>query len=462
MKGLGAFQIAHALTSFKQRVSEAPSSYNNHIGVPLTALGMPLNSDVAVFELGTSGPGEIHSLSSMVNPHIRVISDIQPAHLAGFSTQETAEVLKEKLQLFKSARSTDALVFNAANRGVWQNIAGPPGIVSAQQPLWAFGTSHTLCNETLQDLSVALPGVIAIVAVDVRCTLHLDADGGAWMPQTRFKLCWHECGQHHLSCTTSPCQASSSSGVEGGRECSASRSVDVCLPALGVQLASNAALAVATACAWMSIQRNASDYDPFDASSQLTRHRIAREVMRHLETHAWWQTWKMPPGRMTMHQLNEEVIVLDDSYNANPASMMSALKTMGDLEVACNSDVNVRRLCVLGCMAELGSKEQHYHQQAFEAVVGSHGTCAVLWGRAWGHVAVDAQPIETQPQAPQQLERIKWCGSIEDAAVTSYVLEWLTSRSSECRRGTLNIVLLKGSRTQRVERVLELLKTRQL
>ena len=94
----------------------------------------------------------------------------------------------------------------------------------------------------------------------------------------------------------------------------------------------------------------------------------------------------------------------------------------------------------------------------FESAVDLDGSSVILWGKAWRNVVVDQCYTAAREQ-----ERVTWCVSAEGAgAVTDYVIEWLESkRTGSCAR-TLNIVLLKGSRTQQVERVLQLLQTRQL
>ncbi|MBW0454597.1 MAG: UDP-N-acetylmuramoyl-L-alanyl-D-glutamate--2,6-diaminopimelate ligase [Candidatus Kinetoplastibacterium crithidii] len=53
---------------------------NNHIGVPLTILGLKKDHKVGVFELGMNHPGEINTLSGIVKPDIAVITNAQREH----------------------------------------------------------------------------------------------------------------------------------------------------------------------------------------------------------------------------------------------------------------------------------------------------------------------------------------------------------------------------------------------
>jgi UDP-N-acetylmuramoyl-tripeptide--D-alanyl-D-alanine ligase len=73
-------------------------------------------------------------------------------------------------------------------------------------------------------------------------------------------------------------------------------------------------------------------------------------------TDALNQSWQ-PEGRLKLSR--GRYTVLDDSYNASPASMRSAFEAFRELPG--------RRIAVLGSMLELGQDEVRYHQQVGEA-----------------------------------------------------------------------------------------------
>ena len=63
-------------------------------------------------------------------------------------------------------------------------------------------------------------------------------------------------------------------------------------------------------------------------------------------------------GRLNVKQLSSQVRLLDDTYNANVASVKAGIDLL--------SSFSGHRVLVLGDMAELGDKARHYHQEVGE------------------------------------------------------------------------------------------------
>lgn len=80
-------------------VHGSSGSFNNHIGLPLSLFGLERRHECGVFELGMSAPGEIAYLADIAQPHIGVILNVGPAHLAFFSGIE--EVAQSKMELLE-------------------------------------------------------------------------------------------------------------------------------------------------------------------------------------------------------------------------------------------------------------------------------------------------------------------------------------------------------------------------
>jgi UDP-N-acetylmuramoyl-tripeptide--D-alanyl-D-alanine ligase len=59
-------------------------SYNNHTGVPLSLSRMPAESRFGVFEMGMNHAGELAHLTTLVRPHVAIVTAIAPAHTQFF------------------------------------------------------------------------------------------------------------------------------------------------------------------------------------------------------------------------------------------------------------------------------------------------------------------------------------------------------------------------------------------
>lgn len=136
------------------------------------------------------------------------------------------------------------------------------------------------------------------------------------------------------------------------------------------------------------------------------------------------------------------VTVFNDSYNANPDSMIASLNTFKELTK--NSQ---RRVVVLGEMLELGSQTSQLHQEVIDALieVDKHDEVdhALLIGDAWLDSVEDLRKAWGE-------HRVMWSSVLDDEIATV-----------EAKRISIgDAVLLKGSRAVGVERVLDAISQR--
>jgi UDP-N-acetylmuramoyl-tripeptide--D-alanyl-D-alanine ligase len=108
-------------------------------------------------------------------------------------------------------------------------------------------------------------------------------------------------------------------------------------------------------------------------------------------------------GRGERHRIEldgGEALLIDESYNANPASMAATLKSLGEeKEVA-------RRIAVLGPMRELGAHSDALHASLAPAVVSARVDRLILIGE-------EMRPLEQALDGAVQVERV---GSVDEAA----------------------------------------------
>jgi UDP-N-acetylmuramoyl-tripeptide--D-alanyl-D-alanine ligase len=85
-------------------------NFNNHVGVPLTLLAIPVGTHVAVVEMGANHVGEIDALCRIAEPTHGLITNIGKAHLEGFGGLKGVRRGKSELYRFLAEREGVAFV----------------------------------------------------------------------------------------------------------------------------------------------------------------------------------------------------------------------------------------------------------------------------------------------------------------------------------------------------------------
>lgn len=235
-------------------------SYNNHWGVPLTLARLPEDKPYAVFEVGTSAPGEIAPLSTMVAPHVAGITIIGGAHMEGFGTLE--KLAEEKLSISSGLIPGGTLVV-------------PYDIAQKYQHLMPENTLTYSLNSA-------------------KANIYLTHQNG---PQIEANVM----GENVTYTLNTPGQ----------------HMVYNSLLVLGMVAAAKA-----------NVQQAAAKLAEF----------------------------KPVAGRGQHHKI-ANITVIDESFNANPASMKAALQTFKNLPT------EGRKFAILGDMLELGEEEQQRHTE---------------------------------------------------------------------------------------------------
>ncbi|WP_055076143.1 UDP-N-acetylmuramoyl-tripeptide--D-alanyl-D-alanine ligase [Pseudanabaena sp. 'Roaring Creek'] len=85
----------------------------------------------------------------------------------------------------------------------------------------------------------------------------------------------------------------------------------------------------------------------------------------------------LPFGRAQLYELPQDVMILDETYNASPEGMLAALRQLADMPAK-------RHWAVLGTMKELGSMSSQLHRQVGEAIgkLGIEGAIILIDGEA--------------------------------------------------------------------------------
>ncbi len=102
-------ELASAVLSSHYPCHFTKGNFNNHIGVPLTLLAMPPNTEVAIIEMGTNQAGDIEQLCQIALPTHGLLTNIGKEHLEGFGS--LAGVKKAEGELLGFLRDHDGCVF---------------------------------------------------------------------------------------------------------------------------------------------------------------------------------------------------------------------------------------------------------------------------------------------------------------------------------------------------------------
>jgi UDP-N-acetylmuramoyl-tripeptide--D-alanyl-D-alanine ligase len=126
------------------------------------------------------------------------------------------------------------------------------------------------------------------------------------------------------------------------------------------------------------------------------------------------------------------VQIINDCYNANPASMRAALQLLGEWTPA------RERVAVLGDMLELGREAQHMHRDIGRFVAGLPLSRLIVCGDLGREIAAGAKQAGMSHQAIVE---------VADATAAAELLK------KSVRRG--DVVLVKASRGMRMEQIVQ-------
>jgi UDP-N-acetylmuramoyl-tripeptide--D-alanyl-D-alanine ligase len=114
-------ELINAVLSRKFKTHATRGNLNNHIGVPLTILGMDQNTEIGIIEMGANRIGDIRELCQIANPTHGLITNIGRAHIEGFGSFEG--VLRGKSELYDWLLHKQGTVFINSSDPVLANMA---------------------------------------------------------------------------------------------------------------------------------------------------------------------------------------------------------------------------------------------------------------------------------------------------------------------------------------------------
>lgn len=332
--------VAHIMQSLGSCWS-TPGNFNNHIGAPLTLLGLEPNHTSAVIELGASGEGEIAYTAQLAKPDVAIITNVSGAHLDGFGSIET--IVRTKGEIIDSLSPSGCAVLNA------DDIYYADWVIrAADRSVMSFGIKN----------------YSDVMAKDIVC----DENG------SRFNVVYK---QHQISCE---------------------------IPLLGQHNVLNALSAIA-ACLAVNLDLS----------------HIVDQI----------KTLPMVDGRLQWVDGEGGIKILNDSYNASPASVKAGIDVL-----ALWKD---NAWLVLGDMAELGKDSAAIHAEIGEYAQQKGIAHFVATGSACRHAV----------KAFNQSDRAHWFE--EQSEVLTYLNKY---------KQPGQVFLVKGSRSAGMDKVVSALSVK--
>lgn len=125
------------------RASATVGNLNNHIGVPLTILRIPPDTQYAIIEMGANHPGEIAHLCTIARPTHGIVTNIGKAHLEGFGSLDG--VKKAKSELYDALSKSNGTAFVNTDVAFLHELSAHV----SNRLLYRFGSTPSFATDAL-------------------------------------------------------------------------------------------------------------------------------------------------------------------------------------------------------------------------------------------------------------------------------------------------------------------------
>lgn len=124
-----------SVLSQKYITHKTDGNYNNQIGLPITILRMPKDTEAIVLEMGMDEQGQIEELSTLVEPDISAITMVGESHIENFGSRE--KIADAKMEITKGLKKEGYLVYFGDEKLLQERVD------DSQYQLKSFGQQTT-------------------------------------------------------------------------------------------------------------------------------------------------------------------------------------------------------------------------------------------------------------------------------------------------------------------------------
>ena len=310
-----------AVLAEKYRVLKTEGNFNNEIGVPLTLLRIRREHELAVVEMGISDFGEMRRLSKMARPNVCVITNIGQSHLNNLKDRDG--ILRAKSEIFDYMSEDGEICLNGED----DKLNGLEEIKGHKPHFFGLGSSSSQ----------------EVAAVDIVGRGLWGSDATLMMAPGR--TAWN--------------------GIKPGEDTGASGAQPEKTPGMGGTKLSNTADINNAETDGTAKEGGWPGYHSFAVHvSQPGRHMVLNAAAAACVARLFGLTGEQiaagiakvaaVDGRTHIISHPRHTII-DDCYNANPASVKAALDLL--------ALADTRKVAILGDMLNLGENSHDYHAQ---------------------------------------------------------------------------------------------------
>ena len=364
------------ILSTKYKVKKTEGNYNNHIGLPFTLLRSDLDDDYMILEMGMSDFGEIDLLAKISEPNIGIITNIGDSHLEFLKTRENVFIAKTELLPYLK----DFLVIN--NDDQYLNKI----------------------NNSLNDKSYKVYSINKVddyIDTELKSILNITNNNKYMYKLEKIN---HEGSQFIFYYYTNP----KNMEINDNKIL---KKMNIKTNIIGEHNINNLCLAITCA-----LNLDVSEQQILESVSNI----------------------KLTDMRFQKLEVND-VIYINDAYNASPISMEKSIKTFSEIY-----NDNTYKIIVLGDMLELGENEKKFHEDVKDYLINANYNSIFLFGKRMKYL------YEELTNDIEKSNEIQHFDSKEEIKK-----EILKVKKEAKSREERVVVLLKGSRGMKLEEVIE-------